>query len=345
MTRVNRVSQCLLFVVVACGSTLLASATSDDLTVTPHSSDREAARSAKSGRHAMPAKTKGGSSLRSKMTPGKRAASGTLTAGQSQNQSRRYPADLQYHGGATLESIESHAIYMLPNGVCPISVCWGNPEGFLRDMGNSDFIHVVDQYVGLHADERYSVGSRAKVNFTPQTNPLTDNDMIAVVHAVALQTGKTGYGHMYHVFLPPGTDECFDSTYSVCYSPDNNDTWFFCAYHGYADFPDIGHVIYSVEPYQNVPGCSVKPGTPNGSLIDSTNSVLSHELIEAITDPDLDAWWNSENQDEYGAEIADECSFLTTDFYFDPAFVKLGSHRYAIQTEYSNSEHAYVVKN
>jgi hypothetical protein len=44
-------------------------------------------------------------------------------------------------------------------------------------------------------------------------------------------------------------------------------------------------------------------------LIDSTNDTLSHELIEAITDPDLDAWWNSIGFGMFGEEIADECLF------------------------------------
>jgi len=30
---------------------------------------------------------------------------------------------------------------------------------------------------------------------------------------------------------------------------------FFCGYHSSADFKDIGHVLYTVEPYQNVSGC------------------------------------------------------------------------------------------
>jgi len=90
--------------------------------------------------------------------------------------------------------------------------------------------------------------------------------MLAVVHAVASATGDTGYGHIFHVFLAPGQDECFDSSFSVCYSPDNNNSFFFCAYHGSVDFSDIGHVLYSVEPFQNVPGCQVRPGTPNGQL-------------------------------------------------------------------------------
>jgi len=88
---------------------------------------------------------------------------------------------------------------------------------------------VIDQYTGRTDNDRYTLGRRAKVNFKPSKTPLTDNDIIAVVHAVASHTGETGHGHIYHVFLPGGTDECFDNTFTVCYSPDNPKTWFFCA--------------------------------------------------------------------------------------------------------------------
>ncbi|MGC2194681.1 MAG: hypothetical protein WA628_08395 [Terriglobales bacterium] len=328
----------MLLAFVISGCAVLVSASADDA-VKPSAADRDAARSAKVTRHALPAKTERGDSFRSAPSLGQRASQASPAASSADSQGLRYPGDLQYHGGAVLESTESHAIYMLPNGVCPVGTCWGNPERFLRDIGDSNFVHVVDQYVGLHSDDRYTVGRRAHVNFTPQSTPFTDNDMLAIVHAVAAKTGQTGYGHMYHVFLPQGTDECFDTTFSVCYSPDNFNTWFFCAYHGSADFSDIGHVIYSVEPYQNVRGCSVRPNTPNGQLVDSTNNVLSHELIEAITDPDGDAWWNSADNGLFGQEIGDECSFVIPQF-FDPSNVRLDENRYAIQPEYSNSVHA-----
>jgi hypothetical protein len=129
--------------------------------------------------------------------------------------------------------------------------------------------------------------------------------------------------------------------FTVCYSPDNFNTFFFCAYHGSADFKDIGHVIYSVEPFQNVRGCHVRVGTTNGRLIDSTNNVLSHELIEAITDPDGEAWWNSLDNGLFGQEIGDECSFVTTGG-FDPSTIRIGPKLYAIQPEYSNDHHACV---
>jgi len=274
------------------------------------------------------------------------SAGGAKSADSSGHGGVRYPADLSYQGGAVVDSAQSHAIYLLPNGKCRISACWGNPEGFLKDLSESDFIHLVDQYIGLSASERYTLGSAAKLSYVPPGVPFTDADMLAVVHAVAVATGKSGYGHIFHVFLPPGQDECFTSAFTVCYSPDNPKTFAFCAYHGSVDFTDIGHVLYSVEPFQNVPGCQVRPGTPNGQLRDSTNSVLSHELFETLTDPDGTAWWNSTDNGIFGEEIGDECSFVTftsTNAYFDPFVFQIEDKSYATQPEYSNALHACSV--
>jgi hypothetical protein len=259
----------------------------------------------------------------------------------------RYPGDLQTLGGPVVASLQSHAVFVNPTAACPAPSCWGDPEGFLADLGQSDFIHVVDQYVGAHEDNRYTLGDRVIVT-APLTNPMYDFDIVAVVHAAATATGQTGYGHEYHVFLPPGQDLCF-SGFDVCYSPDNPNTFAFCAYHGSVDFPDIGHVLFSAQPYQNVFGCAVRPGTPNGALADSTNNVLSHELIETITDPDPpDAWFNILNSGIFFYEIADECTFITNLFEgppaWDPSIWSVNGKRYATQPEYSNLRHACTVR-
>lgn len=320
-------------------------ADASDESATPTAMDHAAGRTAKSRHHAQPAHTPKGMAQRSTPELRSRVSTGQLRKEREldRNSQTRYPGDLQFHGGAVIDSAQSHAIYLRPNGVCPIATCWGNPEGFLRDLGRSELIHTVDQYVGLRGDHRYTVGQRKFINFKPKKTPLTDVDVLSYVHTVASKTGQTGYGHIYHVFLPPGTNECFDSSFSVCYSPDNFDTFFFCAYHGSADFDDIGHVIYSVEPSQDVAGCrdvATQNGPlPNGTLIDSTNDTLSHELIEAITDPDLDAWWNELGLAMYGQEIADECIFLD-----GPATFRVENRKYAAQLEYSNSEHACVAE-
>lgn len=305
-------------------------------------------------RNAQPANTAHGTTSRGqgerltlRSSLGKSASD--ASAGSSVRGGVRYPGDLTFQGGTVVDSAESHPIYLLPNGRCPISQCWGNPEGFLRDLGESRFIHLVDQYIGLRASQRYTLGDRTKVSYTPPGTPLTDNDVEAVVHAIAAAAGQTGYGHIFHVFLPPGQDECFDSTFTVCYSPDNVNTFFYCAYHSSVDFPDIGHVLYSVEPFQDVPGCRVRPGTPNGQLVDSTNDVLSHELIETITDPDGTGWLNSTGGGMFGQEIGDECVFLifsSTSIFLDsdPFIYKIEDHTYATQPEYSNAAHGCAVR-
>lgn len=107
------------------------------------------------------------------------------------------------------------------------------------------------------------------------------------------------------------------------------------------DFPALlaALLLYSVEPYQDVPGCQVGPGTPNGQLVDSTDNTLSHELFETITDPGGNAWWNSTNLLLFGAEIGDETLFFGPGNLGTPAFT-IGSKDYAVQLEYANSQHA-----
>jgi hypothetical protein len=318
----------------------------DTIELSTGAADKAAAgQASKVFRQAQPKKTARGAS-RAEVPLTLRASSGGKTSRSFGQGGVRYPGDLSYQGGAVVDSAVSHAIYLLPNGKCPIPQCWGNPERFLEDLSNSQFIHLLDQYIGLRGSERYTLGNRAKIKYVPPSVPLTDTDVLTYVHAVASATGGSGYGHIFHVFLPPGQDECFDSTFTVCYSPDNPNTFFFCAYHGSADFTDIGHVLYSVEPYQNVPGCQVRPGTPNGQLVDSTNDVLSHELFETITDPDGDAWWNSTGLGLEGQEIGDECIFLlftSTNVYSDPFVFKIGDDVYATQPEYSNALHGCAV--
>jgi hypothetical protein len=320
--------------------------TSREITLTVSPADYTAANAAKNvGVHLKPANTPVGRKTSPAAISSSPAGTAIETAAPDAG-GPRFPADLEFHGGPTVQAMQHVAIYMNPNGTCTIAGCWGNPEGFLSDLGKSDFIHVVDQYTGTTADNRYTVSStHVMINYKPNAMPFTDADMRAVVHAVALALGTPdGYSNEFHVFLPPGQDECFNLGFKVCYSPDDLRTFFFCAYHGHATFADsVGHVLYSVEPFQDSFGCSSRPGTPNGQLADSTNNVLSHEVFETITDPDGNAYWNSLDNGIFGEEIGDECSFLLftqSGVFFDPSDVMLNGKSYVAQPEYNNGQHA-----
>jgi hypothetical protein len=249
-----------------------------------------------------------------------------------------YPGDLgnPSPAGPTVVTAQSHGLY-----VNATPGTWGNPASFLSDLGKSDFIDVTDDYVGSFANNRYTVGTGALITYTGAPHILYDANILAIVHAGAALLG-TGYHHIYHVYLPPNQDICFGAPpltpSTQCYSPDLMNNWVFCAYHGSVTFPDIGHVLFTVEPYQNVLGCAVAQPSPNGPVVDSTADVLSHELFETITDPDGTAWWNKVSLDLFGAEIGDECQNAT----FSYGSVFLNSKRYEVQPEYSNLQHGCV---
>jgi hypothetical protein len=221
--------------------------------------------------------------------------------------------DLAYYGGPYLTSSTSYNIYVNCAGTC-----WGStsPGTSLGRLAGSTFVHVIDQYTGSTANGRYPYGGGYQVNYST-SGTLQDQDIYNIIHAVAVSVG-TGYGKMYHVFLQSGVHQCSASA-GGCYAQNGG----YCAYHGNVNFGDIGHTIYSVEPYQNISGCSA----PSGNVIDSTLSTLGHEYFEAITDPDVPnnvAWYNNT-----GGEIGDICrsSYGT---------VNLSGFNYNSQREYSN---------
>ncbi len=218
---------------------------------------------------------------------------------------------------------------------------WGNVGAFLIDLGRSEFVHVLDQYVGATADNRYTLGTQFRTSDfpVPANHTLGVSDILTLAHAAAAIRGA-GHDHMYHVFLPEGVDMCIDA--QTCYSPDNPATWVFCAFHGSATFSDLGDVLFSVEPFQNVLGCSVAPGSANGQLADSTDNVLSHEVFEALSDPDLSSWWVHAFTFANGEEIGDLCihaARVGAHVYWSNPSILLNEHVYTVQPEYSNGMH------
>lgn len=251
-----------------------------------------------------------------------------------------YPADLVNSGGGTVTKAVNHALYVDYSGT--IAANWGNPEGFLKDLFKDQMIQLTNQYTGSTTAGPYTVGANASVKYGFYGNVLYEHEIWAIVHAAAKKMGA-GPNHIYHVFLPKGLDTCFDESAS-CYSPDNLNTWSFCAYHNAVDFgtKDIGLVLFTVEPYQDVDGCAVAKPWPNSKLADSTNSVLSHETFETITDPiPPNGWTNLTSLDEWGFEIGDECQPLvnSSNDFLVPTF-KINGKKYEIQLEYSNTYHA-----
>lgn len=250
-----------------------------------------------------------------------------VRGGGIQKMSTVYPVDMQNHGGTVLQTSVMHDVFVDTSAAAA-----GTPQTFQSNFSRSAFAHVLDQYAGSTATNRYPVYAYTySVSLAAYSNVLSQNELLTALHAAAAHTKLTGYGHTYNLFLASGLDTCFDLT-PVCYSPDNPSTFVFCAYHGSVTFSDIGHVIFTVVPYQHTPGCGddfagVTP--PNPVPIDDTASTLSHEESETISDPDPGSGWFN---DTFGYEIGDVCiGYRATE--------TLNGHAYLIQPEYSNTTH------
>jgi hypothetical protein len=107
----------------------------------------------------------------------------------------------------------------------------------------------------------------------------------------------TNLAHFYPVFLPPGVE-------TVNVDGSNSDGGF-CGYHR-AFGPTGAKTVYADLPYE-ADGCNAGQA-PNGNLTaDGEVSTLSHEMIEAMTDPlELQPAWT----DASGNEVADMCEHV-----------------------------------
>ena len=268
------------------------------------------------------------------------------------------PFDLTYFGGPVLGSAVSHNIF-LNYGPTARAALNFDPGSFLTDLGNDRFITLLYQYLvgpGVTStppiNGRYTKGQGTDNTVTyhaplaGDTNPYfgqLDILLQVLASAGAPGLGGGGDGHIYHVYLPKGVDTCFEAPLGTptnqCYSPDNNGTFVFCAYHGRFRAGGVSY-LYSVEPSQDVNGCRNLVGngqtlpnavSPTVDPADPGYSTLSHELFETISDPHLNAWFNG----LFGTEIGDECASFDN-------FVTINHHNYVLQSEYSDVSHICV---
>jgi hypothetical protein len=240
----------------------------------------------------------------------------------------KYPADLVRKKGPIMKAAASFNVYV--NCKAGGESCWGDPERFENALTGSRFAALLKQYTHS-APSGYTFGGAFSVKYHTYTKLLYQNDLLAIVHAALAKNGKkAGYSAMYHVFLPKGTDTCFDRSRS-CYSPDRPRTFNFCAYHESVAFKDVAeNVIVSIEPFQDVGFCASRASSGASALTNSTASTLGHEMFESITDPGpAFAWFNF----TFGAEVADLCQTYQWK-------ISIGGTAYSLQPMYSNAYHA-----
>lgn len=261
---------------------------------------------------------------------------------------------MTFHGGKIMPTSSVYNIFWLPAGQHFESAATAASDTayqnllnqFFSDVGNSDLMEVMRITPGSDGTPTLAPTNRLAGSYTDTTayphagsaaDPLQDADISAAVARAATTNGWTkDINHLYMVYTAYGIDECNSATscnFPVTATPTAPTSGFaYCAYHTYT-----GSTYYafqgddSSEAYGGS-GCSLST-SPNGdAAADSEVSTASHEYFEALTDPELNAWYNVDGAGENG----DLCAYNTGPTNAIGANLYLQGHAYVIQREWHN---------
>jgi hypothetical protein len=132
------------------------------------------------------------------------------------------------------------------------------------------------------------------------TDVQVQTELSAVVTAQALpQNNNTSYV----LLTPKHVGSCYTGASKQCaYSS-------YCGYHSFFAGP-LGPIVYAEMPWTyTTAGCDANSifglGYANGAASDPEISILSHELLGMMTDPNLNGW-----RDPAGSEMGDKCGYI-----------------------------------
>lgn len=253
----------------------------------------------------------------------------------------RHP--ILYHGGPVLSTPTAYLIWYgnwAQNNGTDTAGGQAIVTDFMQHVGGSPYFEINATYVGSSnaISGNVTYGGAATVSGYPNGASLSDGDIQTIVQNAI----NGGLG-------PAGGDT--NGVYFVLTSSDVTASSGFCTqYCGWHTFGTINSrdIKYSFvgNAARCITACAAQSTGPNGNAgVDGMVSVIAHELEEATTDPDLNAWYA-----RTGAENADSCAwtFGTSYQVANGAFanVHMGTRDYLIQrnvTMRSNGQYCDMV--
>lgn len=206
---------------------------------------------------------------------------------------------ITYHNGPL---ITSPMIYVIWYGNWNQNNGADTPAGqqIVRDFANSVGASPWWQIMTTYTASKYFISGG--VAFGGETTDsyskgsvLKDSDVQSIVLS-AINAGKFPLNMQGIYYVLTSSDVTASSGFCTKY----------CGWHTYARTTK-GNVRYSFvgNAARCLSACSVQTVSPNGNAgVDAMVSVIAHELAEAVSDPDLNAWYDSG-----GAENADKCAW------------------------------------
>jgi hypothetical protein len=240
-----------------------------------------------------------------------------------------------YHGGPLMLGT-AHMYY----------IWYGNWSGntaqtiltdFANSIGGSPYYNINTTYYNgsnVHVSNSVTYGGSTNTGTGTYGTSLTDSEIQSIVRD-ALVGGALPYDLNGVYFVLTSADVTASSGFCTQY----------CGWHTYGTINGF-NIKYSFvgNPDRCPSSCAAQTVGPNGNAgADGMASIIAHELEEAVTDPNLNAWY-----DRRGMENADKCAwtFGSTTQLPSGAFynMTLGGRNYLIQQNWVNASGGFCAK-
>jgi hypothetical protein len=241
---------------------------------------------------------------------------------------------INYHGGPVI--LGTTNVYYIWYGNWSGNTATSILTDLAGNIGGSSYFNINTTYYNgsnQHVSNAVHYAGSTTDSYS-QGTALSDGQIQAVV-ASAISSNQ----------VPKDTN----AVYFVLTSSDVTATSGFCTqYCGWHTHGTIGgsDIKYSFvgNPDRCPSACEAQTTGPNGNAgADGMASIISHELEEAVTDPDLNAWY-----DRRGMENADKCAWtfgsLSTAANGSKYNMTLGNRNYLIQQNWVNASGGFCAK-
>ena len=244
---------------------------------------------------------------------------------------------ITYHGGPLLGVVGSAPVYVY-------YIWYGNWSGntattiltdLAQNFGPSPYYNINTTYYNgsnAHVVNSVTYGGSTTDNYSRGTS-LSDAAIQGVV-SDAITSGRLPKNTSGVYFVLTSQDVTASSGFCTQY----------CGWHTYGTISS-SNIKYSFvgNPARCPSACQAQNVGPNGNAgADGMASIIAHELEETVTDPNLNAWYDSR-----GAENADKCAWTFGSTYTVNgalANMRLGNRDYLIQQNWVNAAGGYCAK-
>jgi hypothetical protein len=240
---------------------------------------------------------------------------------------------INYNGGPVM--LGTPTVYYIWYGDWTGNTAPAILDNFAQSIGGSPYFSINKTYYSGSGSKAYVSGAVLRGPSTsvayPYGNSLTDANIKAVVSDAITKNSLPSDSNAVY-FVLTSSDVTASSGFCTQY----------CGWHTHGTIAgaDIKYSFVG-NPDRCPSSCAAQSTSPNGNAgADGMASIIAHELEEAVTDPDLNAWY-----DRRGYENADKCAwtFGTTSSAPNGSKynVTLGGVSYLIQQNWANAGGGY----